>query len=66
MTQKENKTVKAVESDQSSHSDTSAAVHMRDYNDFVSYVMSQLPPKKRSMISAKYELLQNGKGKMLF
>ena len=36
------------------------------YKDFISYVMSQLPPKRRRAVENKYEMLQNGKGKNNF
>jgi glutamyl-tRNA reductase len=39
---------------------------LRQYKDFISYVMSQLPPKRRRAVENKYEMLQNGEGKNNF
>ena len=39
---------------------------LREYKDFISYVMSQLPPKRRRAVENKYEMLQNGEGKNNF
>ena len=62
----------AVETDQSPRAGTSTSTsgmmsvsQRREYNDFVAYVMEQLPAKKKKIVAAKYQLLQNGKGKIL-
>ena len=35
----------------------------REYNDFMAYVMSQVPTKKRPAVASKYDMLKNGQGK---